>query len=157
MVQESDLQKEEAFDAFSVVLKASENVEEDKKQLVLEAFHDLCLLPESLSLQKKAKGLQRQQVVQLRIWTSFCDIRPIFNVAGEKIVGAIPYFTLRVEYEDGESRKIDLHLSNEDIVRLKEVVDRAICKREAMESTIKAVPGWRFQGFECQRKRRNRV
>jgi len=141
MFRESNLEKDEAFDAFSNALSSSK-VDESKRQSLQDAFRDLCLVPTALDLQQKAESLASATGCTVGALDIVCDIRPIFNVEGDKIVGAIPYFTLRVEYDDGESQKIDLHLSNENIDRLKDVVDRAICKREVMEATVASMPEW---------------
>ncbi|QDV57000.1 hypothetical protein [Rosistilla oblonga] len=141
MFRESETEKEEAQDAFSSALSSSE-IGETKRESIQSAFRELCLAPVALDLQKKAERLSSATGCAVEGLDVVCDIRPIFNPEGERIVGAIPYFTLRIEYDDGESQKIDLHLSNENMDRLKEVVDRAICKRDVMESTIASMKDW---------------
>lgn len=141
MAREANVEKESAFKAFAAAL-ASSRVEKEKHDSIQQTFKELCLNPQSLDLQQKAERLATATGCSVDDFEIVCDIRPVFSIEGEKIVGALPYFTLRVEYDDGESQKIDLHLSSENLDRLKQVVDRAICKRGVVKDSIAEMPNW---------------
>ena len=141
MFRESDTSKDSSFDAFIAAMDSSK-IEEQIKDEIQKTVRILCVDPQSLDLQQKAERLATATGSTIDNLEIVTDIRPIFTIDGDKIVGAIPYFTLRIEYDDGESKKVDLHLSDENIDRLKVVVDRAICKRAAMEQAIKETPNW---------------
>ncbi|MFC1759114.1 hypothetical protein ACFL2H_10165 [Planctomycetota bacterium] len=141
MSRQSDTKKESAYNAFSIAI-ASSSIEKEKHDPIRQAFKELCLDPRSLDLQQKAERLATATGCSIDDFGIVCDIRPVFNVEGDEIVGALPYYTLRVEYDDGETQKIDLHLSNENLDRLKKVVDRAVNKRDVLKDAITAMSGW---------------
>ena len=128
MVRESSTSKASALEAFVEALKQTE-LEANEQAKITNVFDGLCLKPNSFDLQKKAERLAHSTGCKVESLGIVCDIRPIFDSDHKAIVGTLPHFVLRAEYDDGESQLVDLRLSDGQLDELKAEVDKAIRKR----------------------------
>jgi hypothetical protein len=65
------------------------------------------------------------------------DLRPIYNNDGTKIVHVILTYSLLIEYNDGEPRRIELALDAADVADLKRACERAQRKTIAAKELVK--------------------
>jgi hypothetical protein len=65
------------------------------------------------------------------------DLRPIYNHDGSKILHVILSYSLLIDYNDGESRRIELALDAADIADLKRACERAQRKTLAAKELVK--------------------
>lgn len=147
MVRESSTSKASAQEAFIDALKQTD-VEEKEQAKITNVFDTLCIKPHSFDLQKKAERLAQSTGCKVESLGIVCDIRPIFDSDHKAIVGTLPHFVLRAEYDDGESQLVDLRLSDSQLDELKVEVEKAIKKRDVLLETLNKETSWEIPRVE---------
>ena len=142
LVRESGTRKQEVADEFRDIVSTNLQIQEEQVERLVVAFDKLCVEPQSLDMQHKAQVLFQAVGAKLVELYIVSDIRPVFDLQGETIKGALPSHFLHLEYENGELRKADIRLTFQELLKLKEIVDRAIVKHTSIKQAIEAVSHW---------------
>ncbi len=143
MVREADTTIPGAKSVFESALEKSD-IDESHHAAIINAFDELCLKPRSLDMQTKAERLASATGYSIESLSIVCDIRPVFDGSHDAIVGVLPYYTMRIEYDDGESQKIDLRLTDHGLENLGKEVDRAVRKRAVMNKAMESNKSWKI-------------
>lgn len=131
---ESDDLKHES--TVTALRSSSGKISDDEAERFGAIFRRLCLEPVSLRHQAKAEHLAEATGCRVDALELVADMRPVFDDEPKQILGVLPKLTLRIAYDDGESRRLDLRLTPEQLESLDGQVHRAVKKQELMQKTI---------------------
>ncbi|MCA9120996.1 MAG: hypothetical protein H6822_31080 [Planctomycetaceae bacterium] len=116
---------EDSFKAFSRVINDTmTTLEPDERAEFCTRIEQLAVVPRGLALQHKSEHLADVLGDELADLQLICDLRPILNAERTEVLGAIPVTTLHLELA-GNSTKLDIHLSEEQLKDLCQKVDDA--------------------------------
>ena len=108
----------DAMDALGKAIEEkAERLEPQQRRTLTDRLRKLVAEPIGLAKQYKARQLVDAIGAELDDFRIICDIRPIFDQKHERIDGAIPLATLRLEYSepDGESAVVELRITEKQI------------------------------------------
>ena len=110
IVHDADMDVMDAMDALSKAIEEkAESLEPQQRRTLTERLRKLIAEPIGLAKQYKARQLVEAIGAELDNFRIICDIRPIFDQKHERIDGAIPLATFRLEYStpDGDSAVVE--------------------------------------------------
>lgn len=88
----------------------------------------------------KVERLRLEYPHTLHDATIVSDIRPIFDKPDERPVGCAIAHTLEIEYHDsGEHREFYVVLDNEELLKMKRIIQRAETKAASLKTLLKTV------------------
>jgi hypothetical protein len=123
------------YDELMAALRASLAARIEKNaleawDLVSPIFRDI-LACQPIRITVKSLDLRYDYENLTRSTNVLTDVRPIFDDDADRVIGAIVSFTLRLNYENGDStRSLSLAMDAEDITRLQRQCERALKKAE---------------------------
>jgi hypothetical protein len=123
IVHDADMDVADAMDALSKAIEEkAETLEPQQRRVLTDRLRKLIAEPVGLAKQYKARQLVDAIGAELDDFRIICDIRPIFDQKHERIDGAIPLATLRLEYStpDGDSAVVELRVTEKQIVKFGE-------------------------------------
>ena len=139
VVHDADMDVMDAMDALSEAIKENaESLEPQQRQTLTDRLRKLTAEPIGLAKQYKARQLVNAIGAELDDFRIICDIRPIFDRKHERIDGAIPLATLRLEYSkpDGESAVVELRVTEKQIVEFGERISDANLKLKMIKELL---------------------
>jgi len=139
IVHDADMDVMDAMDALSkAIVEKAETLEPQKRRTLTERLRRLIAEPTGLVKQFKARQLVVAIGAELDDFQIICDIRPIFDQKHERIEGAIPLATLRMEYStsDGDSAVVELRITEKQIVKFGEKIADASLKLRMIKELL---------------------
>lgn len=114
-----------------LALSESEKIDFEKR---LSRF----LSVKTLAISSKVQRLRLEYPNTLHDAMIVSDIRPIFDKPNERPVGCAIAHTLEIEYhESGEHKEFHVVLDNEDLQKIKKVIQRAETKAQSLKALLK--------------------
>jgi len=112
--------------------------EPSARNSIVERFTRLAVDPVGLARQSKARKLAEATTGELDSIQVFCDIRPIFDQVLQRIDGAIPLSTLRIEYSttEGDSSVTEFHATEKQLDELAETIEAAKRKLQIIKELL---------------------
>jgi hypothetical protein len=91
-----------------------------------------------LNIRRKAEQLAHLHQNVLTSARLITDVRPVFDVPAQRILEALVFHTLFIEYSDGgqESKRIAFALDADDVAQLRHLCDRAELKAATWKATM---------------------
>lgn len=139
VVHDADMDVMDAMDALSKAIEEkAEGLEPQQRRTLSERLRKLIAEPIGLAKQFKARRLVAAIGAELDDFRIICDIRPIFDQKHERIEGAIPVATLRLEYStpDGNSAVVELRVTEKQIAKFGERIADANLKLRMIKELL---------------------
>ncbi len=139
IVHDADMDAGKAMDALSKAIEEkAEKLEPQQRRTLTERLRKLIAEPTGLAKQFKAQQLVCAIGAELADLRIICDIRPIFDQKHERIDGAIPLATLRLEYNtaDGDSAVLELRVTERQIAKFGERIADASLKLRMIKELL---------------------
>jgi hypothetical protein len=147
IVHDADMAVMDAMDALSKAIEEkAEGLQPQQRRTLTERLRKLVAEPIGLARQFKARQLVDAIGAELNDFRIICDIRPIFDQKRERIDGAIPLATFRLEYStpDGDSAVVEMRVTEKQIVKFGERIADANLKlrmiKELLASSNVTIP-----------------
>jgi hypothetical protein len=110
----------------------------ENERIEFEERLNKLLSVKTLVISSKVERLRLDYPATLHDATILSDIRPIFDTADERPVGCAIAHTLEIEYhESGEHKEFYVVLDNEDLQKMKRVIQRAEAKAASLKALLK--------------------
>ncbi len=139
IVHDADMDAGKAMDALSKAIEEkAEKLEPQQRRTLTERLRKLIAEPTGLAKQFKAQQLVCAIGAELADLRIICDIRPIFDQKHERIDGAIPLATLRLEYNtaDGDSAVVELRVTERQLAKFGERIADASLKLRMIKDLL---------------------
>jgi hypothetical protein len=113
-------------------------INEADRDILADRLTKLFMLKASLGLTSKAVGLLTDSAHLFYTARVLTDVRPIFNEEGDAVEATVILHNLVLHYgENGDHKDFVVTLDTNDIEALREVLDRADRKAEALKPLLK--------------------
>lgn len=109
-----------------------------EQQTLINRLNKLVAEPTGIGKQFKAQHLVEAIGAELDDFRLICDIRPIFDQSRERIEGAVPIATLRLEYTDpdGDSGVTEMRITEKQVAKFSKEIENASLKFKMIKQLL---------------------
>lgn len=139
IVHDADMDVGDAMDALAMAIaEKAESLSPQQRETLIARLRTLVAEPLGIAKQYKARGLVDAIGAELDSFRIICDIRPIFDRSRERIDGALPLATLRLDYTkpDGEMSVVEVRITEKHISQLEKSVIDAKLKMKVIKELL---------------------
>jgi hypothetical protein len=123
-------------DVIAALGKQGQELTQENRAYLAKSLAQL-LGVKSLAISAKAQGLQREHLLVLHDARIICDLRPVFESPADFPIGFVVAYTLHIVFHKGPHHEdIYFALDENDIAKLKTVVERAQTKTSSLKSLM---------------------
>ena len=139
IVHDADMDAADAMNTLArAIERRSESLDPQDRRTLIDRLRRLVVEPIGIAKQYKAQQLVEAIGAELDDFRIICDIRPIFDRNRERIDGAIPISTMRLEYTtpDGEPAVTEFRLTEQQLTDLGDMISDANLKLQMTKALL---------------------
>lgn len=139
IVHDAELKAKEAMDALGdAIQEKTAGLESQERETLILRLRELSAEPIGIAKQYKARQLVDVLGAELDDFKIVCDIRPIFDQQRERIEGAVPITSLRLDYTkpNGDSSVVELRLTEKQLAMFEEKITDATRKLKMIKQLM---------------------